>query len=173
MTELPIILADGTQDDVDAVVAANSAPANQAMFPADSRRLYVGKADGTVHVVGWPCVETTVAVSAAGNSDLICSAGFPIHLGRVTAAAGAGAYTRKLVLPAVEDGGVDVLDGTIWEARVEFAASLNPTIEVRNETAGGTLLWSRTPAAAVAENWSVRFARIAGAWVSMGATQIF
>lgn len=54
---------------------------------------------------------------------------------KVTANAGGGAYTHKLVL----DTGNPVT-GAVYRIAIDIVASVNPTIEIRNATGGGTLL---------------------------------
>lgn len=76
-----------------------------------------------------------LAVSTTGTSDLAPAEPFMQWFQKVVAAAGAGAYTRKLTLDTAE-----AMDGAIFRVYIELAASGNPTIEIRNESAAGTLL---------------------------------
>ena len=165
--EIPILIKGGTE--AQRVANAGTTGAREPNFSSgDARRFYVGD-----QIVGWPIAEATVALSAAGNTDLVLTSGYPVHLCKVTVAAGAGLYTAKLVLPAAESGGVDARDGAIYELLFEFAASVNGTVEVRNEAAGGTLLWSKVLPEAVARKFLARFYRLGGDWVHAGTTEIF
>jgi hypothetical protein len=84
----------------------------------------------------------SVTFSAAGNTDITPTAGANQHTARVIPTAGAGTYTRTVsVLTA------NATDGTTCSLRVEMAASVNPTVEIRNATSGGTLLATAAPSA--------------------------
>lgn len=74
-------------------------------------------------------------VSAAGTTDLVPTHLFAQWTQRVTALTGSGAYTHKLTL----DNG-KARDGSIFRVTIALPASANPTIEIRDETAAGTLL---------------------------------
>jgi hypothetical protein len=163
--EIPILIKGGTE----AERAVADLGTREPNFTTDGKRLYIG-AQG----VGWNKAETTIAPTALdGNTAVVVTSGFATHYGRITVGAGAGAYTRKLLLPATESGAVAVIDGTVAMLLIEFPASVNPTIEVRNEIAGGTLLWSFNPPEASVRKFAARFVRIAGAWVFFGATELF
>lgn len=76
-----------------------------------------------------------LAVSTAGTSDLAPAAAFNRWFQKVVAQAGAGAYNRKLTLDTSK-----AMDGAMFFVYVELAASANLTVEIRNESAAGTLL---------------------------------
>ncbi len=62
---------------------------------------------------------------------------YAIH--ELNAGAGSGTYTALIVLSLT-----NAVAGDIFELPVNFAASVNPTVEVHDATSGGTLLWSLT-----------------------------
>jgi hypothetical protein len=66
---------------------------------------------------------TFTNISAAGNVAII----------KITAGAGSGSYTYKIVL--ITTG---VQAGAMAEVEVNLAASANPTVEIRNATTSGT-----------------------------------
>lgn len=165
------MMAPGTE--AQATDAEGNYVEGQSTFTSqDGRRLRIGLPDGNSLLIGWPKAEAAVGpLSTAGNTTLVATSGHALHTCVVSAGAGAGAFTRVLVLPATESGAVDVLDGTFYEVLVELPASANPTVEVRNETSGGTLLWTRN-SGGVAETWLARFHRTGGAWKAWGATLV-
>jgi hypothetical protein len=74
-------------------------------------------------------------VSAAGITDLVPTQLFFQWTQRVTALAGSGAYTHILTLDNSK-----ARDGSIYRVNIALPASANPTIEIRDNTGGGTLL---------------------------------
>lgn len=80
-------------------------------------------------------VTTPTAISAAGNTDLGIVAGNFMRLFNVSATAGGGAYTATVTLLAA-----NATAGCVATVSIALPASVNPTIEVRNLTAAGTLL---------------------------------
>jgi hypothetical protein len=61
------------------------------------------------------------------------------HDWRITAAAGTGAYVVEAVLPVAGR-----VAGDTETIHMDFAASTNPTLRIRNATVGGTILWNWT-----------------------------
>lgn len=108
------------------------------------------------------CSDEDFAISAAGDSPITIPDPYTvIHHVFAIVAAGAGAYTRTLTLPAA---------GRRVDIYLEMPASVNPTIEVRNETSGGTLLHSQA-GEATARNLHLVFVRRTSAtdWKKFGA----
>ena len=95
----------------------------------------------------------------AGNTD---------YRARAAIAAGGGAYTRKIVLPVANRAA-----GHSAEFLVALPASVNPTVEIRDADASGTVLFTMTGDAAVARNFAVRavFTELA-AWEVFDAREI-
>lgn len=79
----------------------------------------------------------TLSISTAGTNNLAPTTEFLQWFQLVTAAAGAGAYTHVLPLDNTK-----AKDGAIFRIEIDFAASANPTIQIRDNTSGGTLLES-------------------------------
>jgi hypothetical protein len=73
--------------------------------------------------------------SAAGNTDIEPETNSRHHAAVITAGAGAGGYTRTLALLTANRK-----RGDVALLRLSLPASVNPTIQVRNATSGGTLL---------------------------------
>jgi hypothetical protein len=67
-------------------------------------------------------------------------------------------------LPALETGGVAPLEGTFYEMQVTYPASVNPTLEIRNETGAGAVLWTFA-GDGVAHVFTIKFLRTGGAWM--------
>lgn len=84
----------------------------------------------------------SLTFSAAGNTDVTLTAGANQHTAKVIPTAGAGAYTRTVSILTA-----NATDGTTCRLRVEMPASLNPTVQIRNATSGGTLLVTVAPSA--------------------------
>lgn len=90
-------------------------------------------------------------LSTAGNTDLAAAtAQNRRRFFEVTIGAGSGAFTRTLAALTANAQSGDEL-----EISVSMPASLNPTVELRNNTSGGTLLATVPTDAAVARVWSV------------------
>jgi len=84
----------------------------------------------------------------------------------VSAGAGAGTYTRVIVL-----GETDAIEGDIAFVTIQFAASVNPTIEVRDSTAGGTVLYGPLTGTGTAFNVTVQCVYNGAEWITIGAMQ--
>jgi hypothetical protein len=78
-----------------------------------------------------------VMVSAAGNTN--SNIGNQNHSLYVTANAGSGTYTATVAIPTAGRAA-----GDKESAHLHFAASTNPTVELHNNTSGGTLLFTWT-----------------------------
>lgn len=80
----------------------------------------------------------SASVSAAGDTAVTkASATTKRFIGKITVGAGSGAYTRTVSLSATnaaEDDEIKII--------LSMPASENPTIEIRNATSGGTLLYT-------------------------------
>jgi hypothetical protein len=79
--------------------------------------------------------QETLALSAAGTTDITNSATWLTGRAPVTAGAGSGAYVADLTLDHA-----NALAGAILRILIDFAASGNPTINIYDGTTGGTLL---------------------------------
>ncbi len=100
-----------------------------------------------------------ISVSAVGNSDVTRVANRGTHVANVTVGAGAGSYTRTLsVLVALGN------EGDITEIYLAMPTSANPTIEIRNASAAGTLL-STIAGATDGVDVLVRLAYTGSAWI--------
>jgi hypothetical protein len=78
---------------------------------------------------------STASISAAGNTTITLAAAQPNSVATITAAAGAGGYTHQIILSST-----NAHAGAFVTVHVDLAASNNPRIELRNLTAGGTIL---------------------------------
>lgn len=122
-----------------------------------------GVGDGTSTVADLLAARVageTFAVATTGTSTSAKAPLVRAYTITLAAAAGTGAFTRKLVLPVAGER-----EGALTLVRVEIAASANPAVEVRNATASGTVLWSQSGDAAQARNYLVILRYTAGAWV--------
>ena len=99
------------------------------------------------------------SVSTAGNTDILFERYSLRHGAKVTAAVGAGAYTRTLALKTANR-----TRGDVAVIRLVMPTSVNPTIEVRNDSSGGTLL-TTIAGAATGEDYRVECAFDGTAWV--------
>ena len=79
----------------------------------------------------------TATVSAAGNTNSTQSSNR--HIARLTVNAGTSAYAQNFVLPTTGR-----VDGDMAFVHMDFAASTNPTVNIRNATSSGTILWTWT-----------------------------
>lgn len=78
-----------------------------------------------------------ITFSAAGNMSSNVSTN--THTAYITANAGSGAYTGTFPIP---DSGRTA--GDRESVHIHFAASTNPTVEIHDNTSGGTLLFTWT-----------------------------
>jgi hypothetical protein len=76
-------------------------------------------------------------VSAAGNTNSNISS--QLHTFKATANAGSGTYTATIAIPTAGRAA-----GDHDAFHLTFAASVNPTVEIHNNTSGGTLLFTWT-----------------------------
>ena len=174
MLTIPIAFAGGTE--AQAAAAEGSYQEGQvSVTTQDGRKLRVGLPNGSSFLVGWAFVETALTVNPAAGGyatpqTLVGTSGYARHLCAVTLAAHSGAYTHKLILPATEASGVAGIDGTEYELQGTVPASTNPTLEIHNETVGGTMLWNFTGDGA-AHVFIVRLLRSGGDWMRWGASE--
>ena len=104
--------------------------------------------------------QADINVAAAASAPLFIATAFGSLAARINAAAGGGGYTAVYSLPVAAQ-----THGAIVELTIELDASVNPNIEIRNATAGGTLLATITnsePEAAA--SWHGRFRFNGTAW---------
>ena len=95
-----------------------------AELEAQFAALFYAALEVTVIAAGDTAITKQSAYQKTGTHPIFCDAG-------------AGAYTRTVSLSTT-----DAVAGDIVRIRARFAASTNPTIEVRNATSGGTLLYT-------------------------------
>jgi len=93
----------------------------------------------TISTNGFMTTETVAAFSTAGNSDVTLPTNGLHHVAFLTASAGGGTYTRTVSLLTT-----NATTGDLITLRVDVAASVNPTVEIRNASSGGTLLTTFT-----------------------------
>lgn len=117
----------------------------------------------TVNTAGFFTTETISAFSSAGNDDITLPNNGVHHVAFATADAGAGTYTRTLALVTT-----NATTGDLIDVRISFAASVNPTVEVRNATSGGTLLTTATGDGSTGVVHGV-YQYTGSAWVEVGA----
>jgi hypothetical protein len=107
-------------------------------------------------------------LSTAGNTDLpAATAQNRRRYFEVTVGAGSGAFTRTLAALTANAQAGDEL-----EVSVTMPASLNPTVELRNNTSGGTLLATVPTDAAVSRTWSLWSRYNGTAWSTATLTPI-
>lgn len=79
-----------------------------------------------------------LSVTGAGDSSILKASEYERHgTHPVSMGAGSGAYTATLSLSLT-----DAVAGDVKKLPISFAASTNPTAEIRNATSGGTLLYT-------------------------------
>jgi hypothetical protein len=128
-----------------------------------------GNGGSSIHDSGVALIQLeanyqTATVSAAGNTNSNIAS--QLHSIKVTANAGSGAYTATVAIPT--SGRVA---GDRDSFHLTFAASANPTVEIHNNTSGGTLLFTWTGDGTATEiagecvfdgsSWSLRDAHFA------------
>lgn len=172
MPELTILIATGTE--AQHTAADGNYALGQLSFTSDGKRLRAGDdaEEGTALIVGQTGIAAIIVPVAAGTTEIVVASGHRKHVRKIAPTAGAGgAFTRKIVLPASEDGDVAVIDGDELIVRCEMPASENPTLEFRNDTDAGTVLLS-LPSSATARKWRADFMRYNGAWELWGIAEL-
>lgn len=112
----------------------------------------------------WDSV-TVAAISAAGNTDFTIAAGVRNSSCGVSVGAGSAVYIATLSLLAT-----NAVAGAQAVLQVAMPASLNPTLEIRNLTSGGTLLGTLYGHPTEARNWTVRLRFDGTNWAAPGIT---
>lgn len=115
--------------------------------------------------------ETVAAFSDGSTSTTLARpSGSDFHTAFLTASAGSGAYTRIVVLNTTNTPTA----GDQIRIVLTFPASMNPTIEVRNATSGGTLLDTVKNLSATADTIQLDYIYVGSAWsrASSNATRI-
>lgn len=97
---------------------------------------------------GGMSATAALSVAAAGNSLITPELGVSFHDLAASVAAGSGAYTAKLVLDVTGR-----LIGQRIRVSVAMPESANPTVEIHDATAGGTLLATVPADASTARNY--------------------
>lgn len=110
----------------------------------------------------WGKVNSVSTVSAGATLDLVVGTDKSIQ--RFDFDAGGGAYTYYIDLDLLSS---DLFEGAMFHLRIDKAASTNPTITVRNGTAGSTL---KSINGASAEFWTLDFVYSGSAWLLHRAT---
>lgn len=124
-------------------------------------------AASSVAFVGGNNTYEVINGSSAADTDVTYATGSHAYSGIVNLAAGAGAYTYRVVLPTT---GRVAGDSAIFA--VSIAASANPTIEFRNSIPGGSLLKSYAGDAARARTYYVSAAYSGTTWVLLFAEEM-
>lgn len=104
---------------------------------------------------------TNITVSSAVGSpqDVAPAHPFVQYFQRIIAQAGSGAYTHKFTVDTAR-----AMEGAIFRILVEIAASANPTIEVYNESAAGTLLQTLSGDLSNAGSFLLELEMVSGSW---------
>jgi len=103
--------------------------------PSDNpaNAITVSQAQAMVAALAWTAAG--VAISAAGNTTVSNSQTWLLGRQAFSAGAGSGAYTAGIVL-----SDANALAGALLRLPIDFAATLNPTINIYDGSTGGTLL---------------------------------
>lgn len=147
--------------------AANGQPAAGFMgfgFDASSNFYFIDSSGNVTYAAVPAPAQVDINVSAAASVVLFNGAiGFSALAQKIIAAAGSGAFTAAYGLPTT-----GMLTGAICEINIELPASANPTVEIHNATAGGTLLTTvadaNKPVLGAAAYWYGRFRYDGAAW---------
>lgn len=125
-----------------AAILAGTLDKRRPTIEADGGRFRVGE-----HAPTETAIES-ITVSTTGTTTLALKSQCADHIALVTAGAGSGAYTRKLVLPrlatAIDATTLAPITGDRITIRVSLAASTNPTIAIHENTDAGSLLVTLT-----------------------------
>lgn len=105
-------------------------------------------ADRTNGISATKTESDEISVSASGDTDLDSTDSQAISTFFVTAAAGAGSYTRNLLLKQPTPGE----PAQVAIVHLALAASGNPTLNIYDDTTGGTLLYTTSGNAKRARN---------------------
>jgi hypothetical protein len=106
-----------------------------ASNPANA--ITVGQAQAMVAALAW--TATVTALSAAGTTAVTNAQTWLLGRQPFSAAAGAGAYVANIVL-----SDTNALAGALARIPIDFAATLNPTINIYNGSTSGALLQTIT-----------------------------
>jgi hypothetical protein len=109
----------------------NSPSAN----PANA--ITVSQAQAMVAALAW--TAAAVALSGAGSTTVSNSQSWLLGRQRFSAGAGAGAYVANIIL-----SDANALAGALLRIPIDFAATVNPTINIYDSSTGGTLLQTIT-----------------------------
>jgi hypothetical protein len=93
----------------------------------------VSQAQAMVAALAWNIAP--VALTTAGNTNVGYTQTWLVGRQPFTAGAGSGAYVANLIL-----SDANALPGALMRIPIDFAATLNPTINVYDGSTGGTLL---------------------------------
>lgn len=166
MADEAIYATLGTQ----AQVAASTTPTfGEHVRETDRGRAGIGNINaGTGLLYAGILGLASVSISTAGDTTLALKSQYQNAHGVVTVAAGAGAYTRNIILPQSvlgADGSstVEFSLGDMVELRIEVAASANPTINLCHN-ASGTILATINGEAAQARNYIGTFRHDGTQW---------
>jgi len=107
--------------------------------PADNpaNAITVSQAQAMVAALAW--TAGVAAISAAGNVSVQNGQTWLLGRQAFSAAAGAGAYVANIIL-----SDANALAGALLRIPIDFAATLNPTINIYDGSTGGTLLQTIT-----------------------------
>ena len=147
-------------------IAAGTLDKRRPTIEADGGRFRVGN-----HAPTETAIEA-IAFSTAGTTTLALQSQCADHVALVAVSAGAGAYTRKLVIPrlatALDATTLVPLTGDTVAIRVALPASANPAIEIRENTESGTTLITLAGTGSTFVR-TLHFIFTGGAWVLLDA----
>lgn len=151
-TTLEITHDDGTDRSVlvhDTVVLSKEILSSGALAPSDWNGGFYRKTEIDAFLSSLFKHNAAVTVSTTGTTTLSKSASTEKHsLYLISAGAGSGAYTRKIVLSTT-----NCAAGDVAKIRVDFTASSNPSIEIRNASDAGDLLFTAMTGDGTAFAW--------------------
>lgn len=145
----------------------NAAPATLIPSGAEVSAAGIAGAAGATGAAGGANTYQESTIGAAGNVDVTIGATATEHSLIATVQAGAGAYTATYSLKLA-----NAAEGDIINILFLMPASTNPTVEVHNDVAGGTLLFTYT---SVIGGTDVAFRGVfssGGAWVKLNSNTV-
>lgn len=168
-----ILFRTGTRAQIQAKITAEGFRRREPWHESDGGRMGVGN---TGPILALKALDT-IALSTAGDTTLGLLSWATRHTGIVTVAAGAGAYTRNIILPNAVTGvdgvtSVAFAAGDEVELRLEVAASANPTVRIWHNVASGTALVQLTGEASTARNYIVTLRHNGTQWVVWDVRQV-
>jgi hypothetical protein len=102
-----------------------------------SNAITVAQAQAMLNLLAW--TQAVVALAAAGTTAILNAGIWLLGRAPLSAGAGAGVYVANITL-----SDANALPGALLRIPIDFAATLNPTINIYDATTGGTLLQTIT-----------------------------